>query len=442
RHGTKELFDDDGDKDIKYDSASIDRLLEVSHIEHTKAGEDKSAESTFSFARVWANNELEETTIEGPEAAEIAPDRDVWDKILKERERIAAVEAAAAEQAFGRGRRAKATIDYDDGTNQDGPDNIEGPKGTDEGSPVRVSKRAQLDEDYDTDFQADSDEESIAAEEIEDVVDPGELQIPDQPKTASKLVRPPGKELSLKKTPTKPRKSPKKTKSAVSTPKKKAASTPKKKKRTVPATPGSVARRAQTPFTPTASNARKAREAQMNMQQYGAAAATAGFIDLTADSDDDVSNIAPQTFRRVDVPKYRNYDPEFTIPASNGNPPRKPQMVSCVACQHLHPLGSCPLKRVGVECCGLCGLAHYGFSRICPHINSETQVREMIRAVKLSSEPGHLKSETLKYLTGLKGTLVQKKKKEAEKKAAAANGSTNPSAGPPAVPGQQPFHVM
>ncbi|KAG9758315.1 SNF2 family DNA-dependent chromodomain-containing ATPase, partial [Aureobasidium melanogenum] len=342
RHGTKELFDDDGDKDIKYDSASIDRLLEVSHIEHTKAGEDKSAESTFSFARVWANNELEETTIEGPEAAEVAPDRDVWDKILKERERIAAVEAAAAEQAFGRGRRAKATIDYGDGTNQDGPDNIEGPKGTDEGSPVRISKRAQLDEDYDTDFQADSDEESIAAEEIEDVVDPGELQIPDQPKTASKLVRPP----------------------------------------------------------------------------------------------------APPTFRRIDVPTYRNYDAEFTIPASNGNPPRKPQMASCVACQHLHPLGSCPLKRAGVEYCGLCGLAHYGFSRICPHINSETQVREMIRAVKLSSEPGHLKSETLKYLTGLKGTLVQKKKKEAEKKAAAANGSANPSAGPSAVPGQQPFHTM
>jgi chromodomain-helicase-DNA-binding protein 4 len=83
RHGTKELFDDDSDKDIKYDSASIDRLLEVSHIEHTKAGEDKSAESTFSFARVWANNELGETAIEGPEATEVTPDRDIWDKILK-----------------------------------------------------------------------------------------------------------------------------------------------------------------------------------------------------------------------------------------------------------------------------------------------------------------------------------------------------------------------
>jgi chromodomain-helicase-DNA-binding protein 4 len=151
---------------------------------------------------------------------------------------------------------------------------------------------------------------------------------------------------------------------------------------------------------------------------------------------------APLTFRRVDVPTFRNYDPDHTIPASDGKPPRKPQMASCMACQHLHPLGSCPLKRAGVEYCGLCGLAHYGFSRICPHINSETQVREMIHAVKLSSEPGHLKAETLKYLTGLKGTLVQKKKKEAEKKAAAASGSAYPIAGPSTVPGQQPFHMV
>jgi len=145
-----------------------------------------------------------------------------------------------------------------------------------------------MDEENDTDFQADSDEESIAAEEVEDIVDPEELQIPDQPKTASKLIRPSGKEFSLKKTPTKPRKSPKKTKSTVSTPKKKAASTPKKNKRVSTATPGSITRKAQTLFTPTISNGRKAREAQMNMQQYGSAAAAAAFIDLTADSGDDV----------------------------------------------------------------------------------------------------------------------------------------------------------
>lgn len=108
RHGAAELFDDDGQKDIKYDDAAIDKLLEASQVEHTKAGDDKSAESTFSFARVWANNDLEEALPESPEAEQDAPDTGVWEKILKERERVAAAEAAAAQQALGRGRRAKA----------------------------------------------------------------------------------------------------------------------------------------------------------------------------------------------------------------------------------------------------------------------------------------------------------------------------------------------
>ncbi|THX69487.1 hypothetical protein D6D04_10264 [Aureobasidium pullulans] len=185
RHGTKELFDDDGEKDIKYDSAAIDRLLEVSNVEHTKAGEDKSAESTFSFARIWANNELEDTAVEGPEAAEVAPDRDVWDKILKERERIAAVEAAAAEQAFGRGRRTKAV------------------------SPT------------------------------------------------------------------------------VSTPTKKVASTPKKQKRATPVTPAPASRRVKYAAS-AASHGMSAREAQINMQRFGAAVPS-GFVDLTGDSDEDIT---------------------------------------------------------------------------------------------------------------------------------------------------------
>lgn len=105
RYGAAELFDDDGEKDIKYDDVSIDRLIDRSHTEDTKSGEDKSAESQFSFARVWANDHLEDTL---PESEERVPDPTVWDKILKERERVAAAEAATAQQMLGRGRRAKA----------------------------------------------------------------------------------------------------------------------------------------------------------------------------------------------------------------------------------------------------------------------------------------------------------------------------------------------
>lgn len=78
---------------------------------------------------------------------------------------------------------------------------------------------------------------------------------------------------------------------------------------------------------------------------------------------------------------------------------------------------------MGAEYCNLCGIAHYGHGRICPHITSETQVREMLLALKQSPEAGHLVREARKYLTGVKGTIVQKKKLDLEKakaKAAAA----------------------
>lgn len=100
-------------------------------------------------------------------------------------------------------------------------------------------------------------------------------------------------------------------------------------------------------------------------------------------------------------------------------------MAQCQACQQIHAQGSCQFKINGVEYCSLCNVAHYGFARNCPHINSETQVRDMLASLKDSPEAGHLKKEALRYLTGLKGTLVQKKKHKIERTqalAAAASG--------------------
>lgn len=110
KFGAAELFkDDNADQDIRYDDTSIEKLIDRSQIENTNtaAGDDDSAEAQFSFARVWANdkgtleNELE--TVE----EDIAPDPGVWDKILKERQAIAAAEAIARADAMGRGRRAR-----------------------------------------------------------------------------------------------------------------------------------------------------------------------------------------------------------------------------------------------------------------------------------------------------------------------------------------------
>lgn len=109
RHGAGALFKDDDAQDIRYDSASVDKLLDRSQTENTDIGKDDSAESQFSFARVWANDKgLMEDALENlSDGDEHAPDPSIWEKILKEREREVELEAAAKAEVLGRGRRAR-----------------------------------------------------------------------------------------------------------------------------------------------------------------------------------------------------------------------------------------------------------------------------------------------------------------------------------------------
>lgn len=131
-------------------------------------------------------------------------------------------------------------------------------------------------------------------------------------------------------------------------------------------------------------------------------------------------------------------------------PPKIPaphdDFLNCVVCQSYHMVGFCPLKLAGVEHCNLCGIAHFGHSRICPHIQSETQVsripcgvgsrgervfrrgtadinlpqvRAMLEALKQSNEAEHLVRDATKYLKGVKGNLVQMKRIKVQKEAAA-----------------------
>jgi SNF2 family DNA or RNA helicase len=105
-HGTEALFDDDNTGDIQYDTESIEKLLDRSQVENTKTGDDASAESQFSFARVWVNesNALEDQLGDSETAT---PNNNVWDKILQERERAAAEEAKAKAETLGRGKRRR-----------------------------------------------------------------------------------------------------------------------------------------------------------------------------------------------------------------------------------------------------------------------------------------------------------------------------------------------
>ncbi|KAK4991766.1 hypothetical protein LTR50_001583 [Elasticomyces elasticus] len=209
RHGAAELFNDDGTQDIKYDDGSIDKLLDRSQIENTKAGEDNSAESQFSFARVWANDVgvMQDSLAVTPEE-ERAPDPTVWDKILKERERAAAAEAAATQKALGRGRRARTTVDYAADREAEA-----GHADVADAMTTKRPRRGRYYEDEDTDFRADSDEDSGPEEADGSPVNLNELQDGKKAKATTAIL---GKgkfsPLTPPKTPTKATKSSVKTK--------------------------------------------------------------------------------------------------------------------------------------------------------------------------------------------------------------------------------------
>lgn len=108
KFGAEALFNDDDTNDIRYDSASVDKLLDRTQVETTDTDEDKTAESQFSFARIWANDKGTLTDDIGDAEAEAPPpDFSVWEKILKQRESDAAAEAARNAQKFGRGQRSR-----------------------------------------------------------------------------------------------------------------------------------------------------------------------------------------------------------------------------------------------------------------------------------------------------------------------------------------------
>ena len=306
RYGTDAIFKDDNvDDDIRYDSLSVDKLLDRSQMEDTMPGKDNSAESQFSFARVWANEKgaLIEEGID--DSSEQEADPSVWDSILKEREREAAIEAAATAEALGRGRRMRQTIDY---TKQVEDAVAAG------SSPVGGKTRHSVNSDSDTDFQVrpgdESDVDSRASEGGEDIANV--LGVTNAASVAQPVQK--TKKSSISKGPPPPR------------------------------------------------------------------------------------------FRRAVVPLLVK-----DLPLDSGD-------CVCLACGNRHRPGYCPLMVAGVEHCELCGIAHYGHQRACPHLTSVTQLRLMVEAIKNSTEPQEIKELAKKRVVGLIGSLNQTKRQKKELK--------------------------
>lgn len=303
KHGAEALFDDnDKADDIKYDSASIDKLLDRSQIEDTATGEDNSAESQFSFARVWANDKtaLQDNLGDADKEA-AAPNLTIWDKILEDREKAAREEAAAKAQAFGRGKRRRGAVDYST-------------QGATEQDRLSPRKDGRDPDNSDADFQAQvSEDEDDTGTEDQDF---NVRELESNSKSGAR------------------RQSPK-------------------------------------PYQPT----EKARP-----------------------------------FKRVTVPEGTapnfGLDGQVDYPIPSIMPPPH----QCRACGELHSLGWCRLKIANVEHCGLCGMAHMGVGRTCPHLADETQVATMLSTLKESTESKDLVEQAVKYLRQVRGDLAWRRR--------------------------------
>jgi len=365
KHGMAEIFNDDNPEQvIKYDEESIDKLLDRSMIENTKASKDDTAESQFSFARVWANDSaaLQETLEVSEE--EQAPDASFWEKILQEREREAAERAARAKLDLGRGKRQRRDVNYD-GTDSNLPTDairvgsnspeLDLPPITPE-KPKRNRKRNNPEDDSDTDFQASESEQESGDEQDAGPVSPKDLaDVPSKAGTTGAILGASSKPKGIGGTQQPP-----------------ATKAPAK-------TPGKPSRPSFNPNN---------------------------------------ANYLPE-FRRATMKDPRlPTNPNARM--KNGKP--YPAVRACNLCNQTHFVGTCPMKIAGVEFCNICGMAHFGHGRVCPHFKSETQVRQMLDTLQQSLEPKYIVDAAKKYLKGLKGHLVQDKRRAVEKKAGYVNG--------------------
>ncbi|KAI0595367.1 PHD/FYVE-zinc-finger like domain-containing protein [Biscogniauxia sp. FL1348] len=129
KHGAAALFSDESADKIIYDSASVDKLLDRSQIENTNTGDDQSAETQFSFARVWANNkgELSTDLADGADDDDAPAHPSIWENILKMREEEHQRELAAQQQEYGRGarRRGAKGVNYNSREPESGGSDVE-----------------------------------------------------------------------------------------------------------------------------------------------------------------------------------------------------------------------------------------------------------------------------------------------------------------------------
>ena len=102
-HGLKAIFEDTGEKDVRYDDVDIEKLIDRSRIEENIPEASKEGGlGSFKTARVWANST---TKLEDLPEEDNSLEVDYWDRIIKERMSIAEAQKLAQQEEIGRGKR-------------------------------------------------------------------------------------------------------------------------------------------------------------------------------------------------------------------------------------------------------------------------------------------------------------------------------------------------
>jgi superfamily II DNA or RNA helicase len=107
RHGAEALFNDNEKEVIRYDAASVEKLLDRSQADKP-AAEDEADEGAFSYARIFSAEKggIEETALEDLDTPG-EMQQSVWDAILAEREAEAERVRKMNEEILGRGGRRR-----------------------------------------------------------------------------------------------------------------------------------------------------------------------------------------------------------------------------------------------------------------------------------------------------------------------------------------------
>ncbi|KAI0473181.1 PHD/FYVE-zinc-finger like domain-containing protein [Xylariaceae sp. FL0804] len=170
KHGAAALFSDTSQQRITFDAASVDKLLDRSQMENTNAGDDQSAETQFSFARVWANDKgaMSADIDAGGVTDDISEQQSasIWESILKVREEAHERQRAAQQQTYGRGARRTGTqvnyngrVGFIEGVNDVLTELLqqEQPRAAESGSEVDVEDEYIDNDDADEDEEYGSD---------------------------------------------------------------------------------------------------------------------------------------------------------------------------------------------------------------------------------------------------------------------------------------------